>query len=143
MSEEDLQQCLPKDITPADWYRTLNRKVFFWLTEERLFRLTSARAYRNRKHDVLEICTHSLIEAHRSKIWLCPINSGFAKFHNRRDHNTFSRICCYPYGEMKKKDQAGKPWVVELTVDYSVPDIAQHVVSVKEIQGKTTISTIK
>ena len=33
-------------LAPADWYRLLNQKVFFWLTRDRLIRLLKAGTYR-------------------------------------------------------------------------------------------------
>lgn len=53
MSDAGLRRCLPNHLSPRDWYELLNAKVFFWLNVARLHRLTSARAYRNRSHDVL------------------------------------------------------------------------------------------
>src|SRR6202007_3065871 len=36
------QKCLTGGMTPAEWYETLNRKVFFWVTEKRLNRMLGA-----------------------------------------------------------------------------------------------------
>ena len=79
MSDAGLLRCLPDRLAPADWYMILNNKVFFWLTEERLHRLTGARAYRDREHDVIEVDARSLLMAYRDTIWLCPMNSGCTK----------------------------------------------------------------
>ena|SRR5208282_3252377 len=54
MSDKALRRCL-QNMEPREWYETLNRKVFFWLTRERLLTLLSARAYRNREHCVLTL----------------------------------------------------------------------------------------
>src|SRR5687767_5678188 len=35
MRESALRQCL-QGMTPREWYRTLNRRVYFWPTEARL-----------------------------------------------------------------------------------------------------------
>ncbi len=43
--------------TVPEWYRLLNRFVFFWLSKDRLKTLLSARAYRDRAHLVLTIAT--------------------------------------------------------------------------------------
>ena len=34
MSESALLQCLEDGIMPIQWYEILNRRVFFWLTED-------------------------------------------------------------------------------------------------------------
>ena len=117
MSDTKLERCLPSHLRPSDWYALLNSKVFFWLTEERLHTMTGAAAYMDHEHEVLEVCTRSLVGAHRKMIWLCPINSGSTLFNPPyRDENTFARIADYQ-----------KNGVKELAVAYAVPDILNHV----------------
>lgn len=100
--------------------------MFFWLTEDRLHRLLQAGAYRDQEHDVLEIDTRSLLEAHRPRISLCPYNSGSTVMNPvPRDENTFARIEDYPYAAWRRKRKRGER-AVELTVDYSVPDLRDH-----------------
>lgn len=143
MSDSGLRRCLPANLLPADWYRLLNAKVFFWLSAERLLRLTGAMAYREQEHDVIEVSTRSLIEAHREKIWLCPMNSGCTKpMPHKRDEFTFSRIPDYPYNFWRSRRKRGER-VVELAVDYSVPDIAEHVQRVVVMKCKEIISVIE
>ena len=43
-----------------------------------------------------------------------------------RDENTFTRIEDYPYENWRQKRKRGER-IVELTVDYSVPDLIKHV----------------
>ncbi len=62
MTDGGLLRCLPKHISPADWYKLLNQKTFFWLTKNRLIRLLNAGTYRNEAHDVLEVCTQGLLD---------------------------------------------------------------------------------
>lgn len=143
MSDSGLERCLPSHLTPSDWYKLLNAKVFFWLTEARLHRLTAAKAYRDREHDVLELDTRSLVKAHRSAIWLCPINSGCTKpMPHPRDETTFARITNYPYDHWRGKRPKGER-VVELSVDYSVPDVRKHVRRVVSKRGSDVIDIIE
>jgi hypothetical protein len=142
MSDKGLLRALPENLTPADWYSLLNSKVFFWLTEDRLTRLLNAKTYRNQHHDVLEVDARSLVEAHQHGIWLCPINSGCTKpFPHPRDGSTFQRIANYPYAAWKKKRQAGER-VVELAVDYAVPDITTHTTRVTRRQGMEELGVL-
>src|ERR1700689_802370 len=93
MDDAGLRRCLPAHIEPADWYRLLNNKVFFWLTRERLLVLLGAGAYRKEPHDVIEVRSRPLVEAYFEKIWLCPMNSGCTKpFPHPRDEQTFRRV---------------------------------------------------
>ena len=143
MSDAGLARCLPERLSPSDWYALLNAKAFFWLSEERLHKLTGAKAYRDKEHDVLEVDTLSLIRAHRNAIWFCPINSGCTKpFPHPRDQTIFSRIPDYPYAAWCKKRKPGER-VVELAVDHSAPDIRDHVKRVVVKKGNTTLSVIE
>lgn len=142
MDDEGLEDCLLDDLKPSDWHKTLNSKVFFWLSEDRLHRLTGARAYREHEHDVIELDTASMIEAHYNKIWLCPINSGFTKQDPaKRGKGTFARIHDYRYHERKKRTTQER--VVELCVDHSVTDIREHVKRVIVKKGKTELGIIE
>jgi hypothetical protein len=140
MAPTRLAQGLQDGITPSEWYQLLNKKVFMWAEEERLFKLLKARHYRTLEHDVLTIETASLLSKHAAAVWLCPMNSGntFPVPH-QRGHNTFQRIADYPCG---KRGQPKKN-VVEVVVDYSVPDIAAHVIQVRRMRGDQTLEILK
>lgn len=118
MHEDVLRQCLT-DMTPREWYETLNRRVFFWVDRKRLQKLLGAKAYRGRQHHVLEADTAELLRRHAENVTLSSINSG-APFNPRpapRGPETFRRITEHPSNKT----------VVELAVDYAVPDIAELV----------------
>jgi hypothetical protein len=100
MDDGGLRRCLKDGLSPEDWYRLLNAKVFFWFTRHRLLRLLNAGTYRNEEHDVLELEAQQLVAAHRERIWFCPMNSGCTKpFAHPRGIITFQRITDYPYDE--------------------------------------------
>lgn len=142
MSDGGLLKALPARMKPSDWYALLNCKVFFWLSLERLHKLTGAKTYRDLAHDVLEVDTRSLIAAYREKAWLCPINSGCTKpFPHPRDEKAFRRIADYPYSDWRGRRRATER-AVELAVDYSVPDIADHVVRVVSKRGSDELAVI-
>ena len=128
-----------QDASPADWYRLLNAKVFMWAQERRLLGLLNARHYRHLEHDVLTIDTASLLSVHAQRIWLCHMNSGNTfPIPHARDKTIFRRIPDYPC------NSSGKPVkeVVEVVVDHSVPDIAQHVVEVRRMMGTTVLANL-
>jgi hypothetical protein len=142
MTDAGLLRCLPNRISPADWYKLLNQKVFFWLTKDRLIRLLNAGNYRNSSHDVLEISTQGLLDNYFDKIWLSPMNSGCTKpFPHPRDDRTFRRIPDYPHSHWRTKRKRGER-VVELVVDYGVPDISKFVLRVVEMQGDQELRLI-
>jgi Family of unknown function (DUF7002) len=142
MDDKGLVRCLQDGLSPEDWYRTLNSKVFFWFTRERLLRLLTAGTYRMQEHDVLEIKAKPLIEAYREKLWFCPINSGCTKpFPHPRGRKTFQRLPHYPYEEWKRKRKTGER-IVELAVDYAVPDVARFVVRVVRMKASYELAVL-
>ena len=141
LREGPLAQCL-SGVTLAEWYEALNGRVFFWVREQRLVRLLRGRAYRDRAHDVLTIDTASLVGAHAERITLTPINTGSTIFNPRpRGHGTFLPITEYPYDQWRRR-RGPLDAVVELAVDYSVPDIADHTLVVESRQADVILETI-
>ena len=142
MDDKGLQRSLLDGISPEAWYRLLNSKVFCWLTRDRLIRLLNAGNYRSQEHDVLELNAKALVEAYAAKIWLCPINSGCTKpFPHPRGNLTFQRIADYPYAHWKAKRKLGER-VVELAVDYAIPDVAKYVERVVRMNGSGEIAVL-
>lgn len=139
MNEKRLAGALDDGLTPQNWYEIINSKVFFWAQAKRLNGLLSARSYREHEHDVFTFDTASFVAVHEHSIWLCPMNSGNTfPFAARRGLHTFKRISDYP------TTNTGRPVkeVVELVVDFSVPDIAEHVVQVRRMKGQQIIKTL-
>ena len=127
MDDAGLRKCLLDGLSPWDWYRLLNGKVFFWLTRARLDRLLAARPYRSIEHEVLELDTAALVAANRDAIVLSPINSGATRpFPAPRGLATFLPIAEYPYAHWRSKRPRGER-IVELAVNRCVPEIAQFV----------------
>ena len=109
---------------PSDWYKLLNGKVFFWSTEDRLRRFLNARPHQGRAHDVLTVCTRSLVEQYENQIKLSPINSGTVRdIRHRRCSHTFQTIADY-------RCKRGPECFAELAVEVCVLDIARHTLSV-------------
>ena len=133
MQEKALKRCL-LEMTPREWYEHLNRRVFFWVERKRLLKLLGARAYRDRPHLVLEVETAGLLERHAEGVSLSPINSGatFALSPVLRGPNTFRRVADHP---------DGKP-IVELSVDYSVLDIAEFTLRVGRWWGTEKLEEV-
>jgi hypothetical protein len=130
MNEKSLLRAL-EDMTPQQWYENLNGRVFFWLSQDRLMRMLGAGAYRSEEHTVLEIDTAQLVERHAAQLAFSPINSGatFALRPAPRGRNTFRRFVDYPWVE--RLDTHPKELAVECAVDYSVPEVAGMVTSIR------------
>ena len=141
MHDNGLKKVLPTGMTPADWYRILNKRVFFWVSAHRLERLLNARAYRNRRQTVLTLDTALLLDRHHARVTLSPINSGCTKpYPQPRGPDTFLPLPSYPFASWMEKRRSVAEAVVELAVDYSVPDVCDFILRVEEREpGKPTV----
>ncbi len=142
MRESFLRDRLDDGLTPAQWYETLNQRVFFWVNPVRLNRLLGARPYRRKQHCVLTLNTADLLRDHADQVTLCPINSGCTLFNApRRGLTTFQRIGDYPFDRWRA--QRGKrEAVVEFVVDHAVRNAADYVLRVEERKADQLISTV-
>lgn len=133
MQEKSLEKCL-YGMTPREWYELLNRRVFFWVEWKRLLRLLGARACKDRPHLVLEVETAELLDRYADRVTLSPINSGatFALGPAPRGPDTFRCRADHP---------EAKP-VVELTVDYAIPDIVDLTTSVSRWHGEERLEEV-
>jgi len=133
LSENKLIACLD-GCTPTEWYELLNGKVFFWPTEERIMRLLSARAYRDRKHTIIIVDSNLMIREYLSKTYLSPINTGAVVYKpTPRRPGTFVPFLNWP-SDVKRGSGKLKKAVAEVAIDYGVPDLVNFVTSV--VEGK-------
>lgn len=142
MTDKALLKCLQGGMTPENWYRLLNSRTFFWLAAERVRGLTKAVAYRKEPQTVITLDTASLVAAHEGDIWLSPLNSGATLYTPQpRGPETFRRIADFPFEERAKKRKPPSN-VVELLVDYSVPNIADYVLAVHRLKAGEILEEI-
>ena len=142
MDDAGLRRCLQDGVTVEEWYQLLNSQVFFWLTEDRVYRLLTASAYRDLEHDVLEIDARALVERYREAIRLCPMNSGCTKpMPHPRGRGTFKSIEDYPYDRWRRTRRRGER-VVELAVARAVPDVWHYVRRVTVMKGKERLRVL-
>lgn len=131
MRDQDLVRCLRDNLTPSDWYRILNQRVFFWVSSHRLEKLLGARAYRDDFHDVLYLDTASLVTDYEDLITLSPINSGATRpIAVPRGQDTFRRIQDYDFNYWRKR-RSKRDAVVELAVNGGITDIERYVIRVE------------
>ena len=138
LSDDGLRKALPRDMSPACWYKILNGMVFFFPCKERLKRMLMV--YKKYRNTVLVVNTGSLLKTNEQKIYLSPINSGFTKNKNvaYRDKNTFVRLGEEPSSvKMRRRTN-----LVEIAVQYAVHDLANHVERVVEIGDGRRSETI-
>lgn len=141
LSDTALLKCLA-GMTPEEWYSSLNRRVFFWVSKKRVEKLLQARAYRAQPHCVIVVDTAEFVRRYHDNIVLCPINSGSTIFKPQpRGRNTFLPISSYPFQYWS--DRRGElNAVVELAVDYAVRDASELATRVDLVQGSRVLKKI-
>jgi hypothetical protein len=142
LREQFLAECLT-DMTPQEWYELLNRKTFFWVSEERLETLLRARAYRSRPHDVITLDTRALAERELDRITLAPINTGATLYPTAspRGTDTFKTVVDYPL-EDRVRWRGAKDAIIELAVDYELQNIEELALLVQRRQGNEALETL-
>jgi hypothetical protein len=141
MREAALKKCL-RGCTPRQWYEFLNSRVFFWVAEQRVQTLLNARAYRARDHLVITVNTSNLLERHKLRVLLSPINSGSTIYKPvQRGRDTFMTWDAYPYQERRKLRGSANA-VAELAVDYSVGDITNFIERVERRRGTRILEVL-
>jgi hypothetical protein len=123
-----LQRALRDGLSPQDWLRLLNRRVFFWFDLARAERLIAA--YPTDAQSVLIFDTARLLASHRESIALSPINSGSTAYVPQpRGRETFLPIEAYPLTDYRKQ-RGSKRAVAELTVDYALQNASDYCIDV-------------
>lgn len=142
LSDSALRKCLGHGMTPTEWYRLLNRHVFFWLTRERVESLLAARAYSGGSHLLIQIDTEQLLRRDWPRIRLSPINSGSTIYKPQpRGVDTFLHPDDYPLARWDAKRSKRKS-VAELAVEYSVPAIEEVAFSTTIVTTNGTTATV-
>lgn len=135
MSDVGLRRCLGDGLTPEDWYRLLNQRVFLWATRERLKTLLGARAYRDYRHTVLTIDTEPLVERHAERIELTTMNTGCTvPVPHPRGRGSFVPLRDFDYEASRRKRGRSKA-IAEVAVLYGVPDVGEFVLKVEHRGG--------
>ena len=142
LSDKKLAGSLTGGMTNRQWYKLLNSQVFFWLTEERLKTLMTA--YNGRSNLVLEVCTEPLLREYWDKVKLSPMNSGATSpmaFPRGRD--TFLPPDQYDFDGNRRKKGGARKAIVELTIEYGIPNIAKFVASARhaDVVGNEIVTT--
>ena len=142
LSEAKLKQALGGTMSVEQWLRLLNARVFFWLQPERLQRMLTARAYRNRGHLVLTVNTDALLShVGLEVVSLSRINSGSTAYKAApRGPDTFVPIGEYLHPSRRRATRSASD-VAELCVQGCVPEIRNVLIEAELIapHGERTV----
>lgn len=131
ISESNLAKCLEDNLSPSDWLRILNSKIFFFVNEDKCNDLLSAKQNTNRPKTLITLDTLSLSKAYADFVELSPINSG-ATIHQpaKRGLSTFTPLLAKSYEEWRR--QRGKlDKIKEVAVTTGITNIADFVTDVR------------
>ena len=118
-------------MRPEDWYRHLNRRVFWWATRDRLESMVGARAYRRDPQTVLKISTRRLVERYEDVIQVATINTGSTAYRAvPRGRDTFVPLADFDYDASRRK-RGPRRAIAEVVVDYAVPDVRDLILRVE------------
>jgi hypothetical protein len=133
LTEGALATCLDDGLTPADWLRMLNARVFFWPDEDGVATLLGARFNRGKFKEVLAFDTARLVRAHAERVELCPINSGATiRKPARRGLSTFTPMLAMSFRNWRQM-RGGRDRIREVVVRGGVPDIADYLVERRRV----------
>ena len=126
LSEVALAQCLDDGLTPSDWIRMLNQRVFFWVDQKDVDVHLRASIRHGEQRVVLVFDTLSLVSAYHHRIQLSAINTGSTmRRPARRGLSTFSPAKQYAYSEWRRL-RGGHDRIKELTILDGVRDVDAH-----------------
>jgi len=138
LAETALAGCLDDGLTPADWFATLNARVFFWVDEDRVARFVAARANRGRTLAVLVLDTLGVACAYRDRVELSAINAGSAlRRPARRGNATFAPLGAHCYRAWQGlRGRCTPDSIAEVVVQGGVAPVAPHLVAVQHLPGR-------
>jgi hypothetical protein len=134
MPPEALRRCLDDGLTPDDWYRLVNAKVFFWLDVARLNRHLAA--CRARPQLVVTVDLQALAARHGGRAFVTPFNVGNARRRPAtRGHRSFVPLEAWLAARWASEARPGDaPRArshppAELAIDGAVPDLTELIVA--------------
>jgi len=128
-----LERCLDPGLSPADWYRVVNSKVFFWLDAERVNRHLAA--CRARPQIVITVDLHRMLARHGERACVTPFNVGNARRRAAsRGYRTFVPLRAWLATRWRaeaapgRRIRPGERRPAEIAIDGSVADLMDFVI---------------
>jgi len=115
-------------VPREDWLKFLSGKVFFWVSRYELIKMLCAFKYKEIPQWIITVNTRALLEQYVDKAYISDQNSGSLYSKKQRGPSTF-----VPLAKSPRKSN-----IIELAIDYGIPNFADFVVSVKECVGRKT-----
>ena len=127
-----LAGALDDGLTPDDWLRILNERVYFFPTLERAASFIEAGRRGGREKLLLTFDALSIASAHLDDLFIAPINTGSAlRSPARRGRSTFAPAARVSWEEFAARRRATKrtpDTVAEISLLGGLPDVSRHLV---------------
>jgi hypothetical protein len=120
-----LDKLLEDNVTRQDWLKFLNGKIFFWVSRYELNKMLCARQYRDKPQWIITVDTRALLEQYVENAYVSDQNTGSLYSGRKRGPSTFM-----PFVESPVKSN-----IIELAIDYGIPNISDFTISVTEYVG--------
>ncbi len=125
-----LAACLDDGLTPADWLKILNQRVFLWANRADADRLLDARLHRAHDRVILVFDTLSLARRHAGRMELSAINSGSTiRRPARRGLRTFTPLARHTYADWRRLRDRNDT-IREVTILGGINDPADHLAEI-------------
>ena len=130
-----LARCLDDELTPEDWLRILNDRVFLWADERGGAGFLRARLRLGRATERLRFDALALLAPVWDRAEVTPINSGSAiRVPARRGLSTFAPLATLDYDAWRRSRKTkGLDSVREVAVRGGIPEAGDALISVDAI----------
>ncbi len=131
LSEGRLGRLLDDGLAASDWLAMLNSYVFFWAQSSYAENLRQAKNNRASRKALLIFDTLSLMQAHFTRVYVSPLNSGATRTETRRGLATFASAKDIDY-EVWRRRRSPKvlDTIKEVVIEDGVPDASNYLVDV-------------
>lgn len=125
-----LARVLDDGLTPGEWLRILNGRVYFFPELSRASSFIEAGRRGGREKLLLTFDSLSVARAHLDRLFIAPINTGSAiRFPARRGHATFAPVAAVSWVEFASRRANVKrspDTVAEVSLLGGLPDVETH-----------------
>ena len=135
-----LSRCLTGGLTPEDWLRILNDRVFLWADDRDSAGFVRARLRLGRPTERLTFDTERLLAPVWARAEITPINSGSAiRRPAPRGRETFAPLAGLDYEAWRRaRPTKGLDRVREVAVPGGIPDAGAALIEIEEVSVPRT-----
>lgn len=133
LSVAKLAKVLDDGLSPADWLRMLNERVFFFTSKKPLETLQGAQLNRGEAKDLIEVDTLALATRYWNAMEIVPFNSGNTNYAAaRRGIATFAPLRATSYEKWRwRRGRKSPDTIKEVAIRGSVSDLRDFVIETR------------